>query len=84
LQVIAEDIDRNLLTELALDSDFTSLPKLRNLFGIYMEILPQVILVYQENGKSILEEHGYASRVEDPYLQEYIENYRESYREYRL
>lgn len=57
LQSIVENLDKTIFEEAATDNTFTVLTKIRHKFGIYGEILPQLLLSYQHQGKKILHEY---------------------------
>jgi hypothetical protein len=51
IQSVIERLENSFYDIAATDRGFTSLPNVRHLFGLYAEILPDVIYAYQMQGK---------------------------------
>ncbi len=70
LQSLLEKLDDSAINRFSTDSGFTSLPTIRHMFGLYVEIIPSVIGTYQKFGIPLLEEYGYHIELEDGLLKE--------------
>ena len=69
MQTIIERLDDSFFEIATSDRGFTALPKVRHLSGLYSELLPSLMMFYQEEGKKWLNEYGYNLEVTDGKLE---------------
>lgn len=68
MQTIIERLDNSFFEIATTDRGFTSLPKVRHLTGLYSELLPSLMLFYQQEGKKWLQEYGYNLEIRNEKL----------------
>ncbi|REL24497.1 hypothetical protein DYD21_18060 [Rhodohalobacter sp. SW132] len=73
LQSLIEKMDDASIANFSHDSDFTRLQSIRHIFGLYAELIPSVIGVYQLMGTEIMYEYGYTSTVDPGRLKDEME-----------
>ena len=69
MQTVIERLDNSFFEIATTDSGFTALPKVRHLTGIYSELLPGLMMFYQQGGKKWLQEYGYKLEITNERLQ---------------
>ncbi len=79
LQSVLEKLDDALIMKFSQDPGFAALETIRHTFGLYVEIMPSVIGVYQEAGKPILGEYGYDLSVDLGILMEEMKRQMQSF-----
>lgn len=70
LQSLIERLDDSAVQNFSVDTGFTSLPNIRHLFNLYVEIIPSVIGSYQKIGITILDDYGYDMELPEGRLKE--------------
>lgn len=75
VQTVVERLDDSIIMRFTTDHGFAALPTIRHLFGIYWEVLPSVMLGYQEEGLVLLGEYGYNLELEESKLKERVDLY---------
>ena len=68
IQALVEDADKSTIALALNDLESARLAKIRHLFGIYTDVLPDVMVFYQYYGSDVLEQHGYVSKLDDGIL----------------
>lgn len=71
-QSAIQRLDDSILEKILNDKGFTTLSDIRHAFGLYAEILPDIITAYTVFGKKHLESFGYNSDIEDELLKDII------------
>ena len=71
-QSAIQRLDDTMLEKILNDKGFTTLSDIRHVFGLYAEILPDIITAYTVFGKKHLESFGYNSDIEDEKLNDLI------------
>ncbi len=72
VQSVIERLENSFYDIAATDNAFTSLSKVRHLFGIYAQILPDVLTGYQIQGKKWLADYGYNLDISNEKLKEIV------------
>jgi len=72
VQAVIEQLEKSFYDIAATDMDFTSLYKVKHTFGLYAEILPDLIFVYQTGGKKWLTEYGYNREIKNENIRKYV------------
>jgi hypothetical protein len=72
-QSVIERLDSALLAQVANDPGFTRASTIRHSFGLYVEMLPSLLAIYEAWAEPILAEHGFAPEVADPELRAEVE-----------
>lgn len=67
-QSVIERLDTALLTQVANDPGFTRASTIRHSFGLYVEMLPSLLAIYEAWAEPLLAEHGFVPAVSDPEL----------------
>lgn len=73
LQSLIEKMDDASIANFSHDAGFTRLQTIRHIFGLYTELIPSVIGVYQLMGTDVMQEFGYTSTVDPGRLKEEME-----------
>lgn len=73
IQSVIERGDNSIIEKFISDNNFTRLAKIKHLFILYSEILPDIITSYQVLGKKHLKNYGYKTEVKDKRLSELVE-----------
>jgi hypothetical protein len=68
LQAVVERMDDALVDTFLQDTAFAEIQKIGHIFGVYTELLPAVIGVYQAQGRPILTPYGYDLEIENDTL----------------
>lgn len=74
VQSVVERLDDAIIMRFTTDHGFAALSTIRHLFGIFWEVLPSVMLGYQE-GRELLSEYGYDIELEESRLKERVDLY---------
>ncbi len=73
-QSIIERLDNSFFEIATTDRAFTALPKVRHLAGLYYDLLPSLVLFYQQGGKTVLKEYGYSLAIENDELKDIVDD----------
>lgn len=68
LQTIIEELDNSFFEIAASDMGFAALPKVRHLTGLYIELVPDLMILYQQEGEKWLTEYGFNIEVKNENL----------------
>jgi hypothetical protein len=74
-QNILERLDDNIISVASQDANFNSIERIRFLFTIYSEILPELMAQYQFFGKKYIEPYGYTLKLDEGVLKDKVEKY---------
>lgn len=74
MQTTIERLDNSFFEIATTDRGFTALPKVRHLTGIYSELIPALMMYYQQEGKKWLQEYGYNLDITNEKLKELLNN----------
>lgn len=72
-QSVIERLDAEMLSLVARDPGFTRATTIRHSFGLYVEMLPSLLAIYEVWAAPILGEHGFAPVVTDRELRAEVE-----------
>jgi hypothetical protein len=75
VQSVVEKLDDSMIVLFTTDPGFTKLNTIGHLFGVYTEVLPSVMLGYQEGGLALLHDYGYDLELDEGVLKEMVEIY---------
>lgn len=75
VQSVVEKLDDSMIVLFTTDSGFTKLNTIGHLFGVYTEVLPSVMLSYQQGGLEFLRDYGYDLELKESTLKEKVEVY---------
>ena len=75
VQSVVEKLDDSMIVLFTTDSGFTKLNTIGHIFGVYTEVLPSVMLGYQQGGLVFLRDYGYDLELEEGTLKETVDVY---------
>jgi hypothetical protein len=75
VQSVAEKLDDSMIVLFTTDPGFTKLATIGHLFGVYTEVLPSVMLGYQQGGLPLLRHYGYDLELDEGVLKENVDRY---------
>lgn len=75
VQSVVEKLDDSMIVLFTSDPGFTKLATIGHIFGVYTEVLPSVMLGYQQGGIAMLRDYGYELELEEGALKEMIDTY---------
>lgn len=79
LQKVIEKLDEVNLASIANDPAFANAQSLYHVFFLYSELVPSLLALYQEYGRSVLAPHGYNLGVHHERLRAVVEEHRRDY-----
>jgi hypothetical protein len=75
VQSVVEKLDDSMIVLFTTDPGFTKLATIGHLFGVYTEVLPSVMLGYQQGGLALLRDYGYDLELDEGTLKETVDVY---------
>lgn len=72
-QSVLERLDTAMLAKVANDPGFTRTTSIRHSFGLYVEMIPSLLAIYEAWAEPILAEHGFTPAIADPELRSRVE-----------
>lgn len=74
VQKVVEKLENSFYEKALSDKGFTSLDKMHHMASLYMELLPDVMFMYQKIGRKYLEPYGYTLEIKEKLLEEKIKS----------